>query len=107
MQTEGHLFSVPNDCLWYDKLWGPSQRVVTLFIGFDYNVHQRLQPTAKDVLHQDDGHLAHFQPDPALHRGPSSYLQGELHTKGLVPFTQLVKVRRESLFWYFRASNFH
>jgi len=21
-----------NDCLWYDKLWGPSQRVVTLFI---------------------------------------------------------------------------
>ena len=27
---EAHLFSVPNDCLWYDKLWGPSQRVVTL-----------------------------------------------------------------------------
>ena len=27
--------------------------------------------------------------------------------KGLVPFTQLVKVRRESLFWYFRASDFH
>ena len=26
------IFSVPNDCLWYDKLWGPSQRVVTLFI---------------------------------------------------------------------------
>ena len=24
-----------------------------------------------------------------------------------VPFTQLVKVRRESLFWYFRASDFH
>ena len=20
-------------CLWYDKLWGPSQRVVTLFIN--------------------------------------------------------------------------
>ena len=33
MHTEAHLFSVPNDCLWYDKLWGPSQRVVTLFIG--------------------------------------------------------------------------
>ena len=31
MHTEAHLFSVPNDCLWYDKLWGPSQRVVTLF----------------------------------------------------------------------------
>ena len=30
MHTEAHLFSVPNDCLWYDKLWGPSQRVVTL-----------------------------------------------------------------------------
>ena len=30
---DGHAFcSVPNDCLWYDKLWGPSQRVVTLFI---------------------------------------------------------------------------
>ena len=22
---------MPNDYLWYDKLWGPSQRVVTLF----------------------------------------------------------------------------
>ena len=22
----------PLSCLWYDKLWGPSQRVVTLFI---------------------------------------------------------------------------
>ena len=32
VHTEAHLFSVPNDCLWYDKLWGPSQRVVTLFI---------------------------------------------------------------------------
>ena len=31
MHTEAHLSSVPNDCLWYDKLWGPSQRVVTLF----------------------------------------------------------------------------
>ena len=31
MHTEAHLFSVPNDYLWYDKLWGPSQRVVTLF----------------------------------------------------------------------------
>ena len=30
MHTEAHLFSVPNDYLWYDKLWGPSQRVVTL-----------------------------------------------------------------------------
>ena len=26
-----HLFSLLNDCLWYDKLWGPSQRVVTFF----------------------------------------------------------------------------
>ena len=32
MHTEAHLFSVPNDCLWNDKLWGPSQRVVTLFL---------------------------------------------------------------------------
>ena len=31
LHTEAHLFSLPNDCLWYDKLWGPSQRVVTLF----------------------------------------------------------------------------
>ena len=31
MHTEAHLFSLPNDCLQYDKLWGPSQRVVTLF----------------------------------------------------------------------------
>ena len=29
----GHTFcpSLLNDCLRYDKLWGPSQRVVTLF----------------------------------------------------------------------------
>ena len=27
--------------------------------------------------------------------------------KGLVPFTQLVKERRTTLFWYFRASDFH
>ena len=32
VHTEAHLFSVPNDCLWYDKLWGPSQRVVTLLV---------------------------------------------------------------------------
>ena len=25
-------------CLWYDKLWGPSQRVVTLFAGFGFSV---------------------------------------------------------------------
>ena len=24
--------SLPNHCLWYGKLWGPSQRVVTLFV---------------------------------------------------------------------------
>ena len=34
MLTEADLFSVPNDCLLYDKLWGPSQRVVTLFDFF-------------------------------------------------------------------------
>ena len=31
VHREAHLFSLPNDCLWYDKLWGASQRVVTLF----------------------------------------------------------------------------
>ena len=34
MHTEAHLFSLPNDCLWYDKLWGPSQRVVTLLLNY-------------------------------------------------------------------------
>ena len=29
--------SLPNHCLWYDKLWGPSQRVVTLFLL--YKIH--------------------------------------------------------------------
>ena len=33
VHTEAHLFSLPNDCLWYDKLWGPSQQVVTLFVS--------------------------------------------------------------------------
>ena len=32
--TVAHLFSLLNDCLWYDKLWGPSQRVVTLLHCF-------------------------------------------------------------------------
>ena len=40
MHTEAHLFSVPNDCLWYDKLWGPSQRVVTLFQNHDVMNHE-------------------------------------------------------------------
>ena len=29
--------SLPNHCLWYGKLWGPSQRVVTLF--YDCHIH--------------------------------------------------------------------
>ena len=38
---EAHLFSVPNDCLWYDTLWGPSQRVVTLFfVGLTYSFEE-------------------------------------------------------------------
>ena len=39
MHTEAHLFSVPNDCLWYDKLWGPSQRVVTLLLLYKTEVY--------------------------------------------------------------------
>ena len=39
MHTEAHLFSVPNDCLWYDKLWGPSQRVVTLLSDSHFSGH--------------------------------------------------------------------
>ena len=31
MLKVAHLFSLLNDCLLHDKLWGPSQRVVTLF----------------------------------------------------------------------------
>ena len=30
-----------------------------------------------------------------------------MHSKGLVPFTQLVKVRMVTLFWHFKASDFH
>ena len=26
-----------NEYLWYDKLWGPSQRVVTLLLGVDHH----------------------------------------------------------------------
>ena len=35
VHTEAHLFSVPNDYLWYDKLWGPSQRVFTLLFVYE------------------------------------------------------------------------
>ena len=39
MHTEAHLFSLPNYCLWYDKLWGPSQRVATLFHSIGILIH--------------------------------------------------------------------
>ena len=48
VHTEAHLFSVPNDCLWYDKLWGPSQRVVTLL-----QYYKRGAP--KDIFGYHDG----------------------------------------------------
>ena len=32
---------MPNYCLWYDKLWGPSQRVVTLFYLMLFDFHLR------------------------------------------------------------------
>ena len=46
MHTEAHLFSVPNDCLWYDKLWGPSQGVVTLFsVAMSFNIFYLTHPS--------------------------------------------------------------
>ena len=33
----------------------------------DNDVYQREQQLAKDLLHQDDGHMAHIQPTPPLH----------------------------------------
>ena len=37
----------------------------------------------------------------------SEYNSELWHVKGLVPFTQLIKVRRECLFWHLRASDCH
>ena len=53
MLTEAHLFSMPNDCLWYDKLWGPSQRVVTLFV-FEHDDVPEPRPSdaAQQRLHR-------------------------------------------------------
>ena len=54
MHTEAHLFSVPNDCLWYDKLWGPSQRVVTLFsISAFWGRHRQLDDSLVGQLTRD------------------------------------------------------
>ena len=51
MHTEAHLFSVPNDCLWYDKLWGPSQRVVTLL---QVTIKMKIMiKSALNVFHDD------------------------------------------------------
>ena len=66
MHTEAHLFSVPNDCLWYDKLWGPSQRVVTLFAKWylqscsDEHVH-----FAEEQAHPQHGGHRHIFPGQA------------------------------------------
>ena len=48
--------------------------------------------------------LSHFPLLPSMRR---FYHHSSHPPQELVPFTQLVKVRRESLFWYFRASDFH
>ena len=42
-----------NDCLWYDKLWGPSQRVVTLFVGAGPFEPELLCSFEQDVLEVD------------------------------------------------------
>ena len=55
--TVSHLFSLLNDCLWYDKLWGPSQRVVTLF---PYN----LQWKRRDALLEVSEAAEHDAADP-------------------------------------------
>ena len=49
---EAHLFSVPNDCLWYDTLWGPSQRVVTLFSGLLLKVDQFFKLSRRNDIRQ-------------------------------------------------------
>ena len=41
---------MPNDCLWYDKLLGPSQRVVTLFVHMESSKSSHLTNFAGIVL---------------------------------------------------------
>ena len=62
MHTEAHLFSVPNDYLWYDKLWGPSQRVVTLFKS---SVDDHLAIYSLDIWPLSSKHI--YSPDVHIH----------------------------------------
>ena len=49
-----HIFSLPNHCLWYDKLWGPSQRVVTLFLNWSNDDDQE-EEEEKMILKRKTG----------------------------------------------------
>ena len=42
--------SLLNEYLWYDKLWGPSQRVVTLFILFVNQVYSERDSVILNII---------------------------------------------------------
>ena len=47
-----------------------------LHAGPNYDVHQRQQQLAQDLLYEDGGRVAVVQPAPALHYCPAAYLHG-------------------------------
>ena len=49
-----------------------------LHAGANYDVHQREQQLAQDILHEDGGCVAVVQPALALHHCLASYLHGHL-----------------------------
>ena len=95
MHTEAHLFSVPNDCLWYDKLWGPSQRVVTLFINAPY------LPILSKANFLYTSHRSLYNPDkPGIEQGKvkhrECYMYECLSCKSIpfvINFTAIIKIK--------------
>ena len=59
----------------------------------------------RSEIGQFSGFWAWWQTNKQTH-GPRARLTWSVR-KGLVPFTQLVKVRRVTWFWHFQASDFH
>ena len=47
----------------------------TFCAGVDDHVHRRVQQTASNILHQDDGRVAHFQPLSTVHTGVKQHFE--------------------------------
>ena len=89
---------------WYD-MRPLDQKGLNIWV---WNCIKELCKESGEVLGLTSNHLK-VGPPQTLRASPSWHFpkNASTFTKGLVPFTQLVKVRRVTWFWHFRASDFH